>query len=62
MIDVQKRTARQSKWDSANTRKVGFKFMLKSDADILEALDQAENKAEFVRKAIRFYIANHKEE
>ena len=22
MIDVQKRTARQSKWDSANTRKV----------------------------------------
>lgn len=62
MIDVKKRTERQSKWDSANTRKVSLKFMLKSDADILEALDKVEKKTEFVRKAIREYIENHKEE
>ena len=53
MIDVKKRTERQSKWDSANTRKVSLKFMLKSDADILEVLDKVEKKTEFVRKAIR---------
>ena len=35
--------------------------MLKSDADILEALEKADKKADFVRKAIRFYLANNKE-
>ena len=62
MIDVKKRTARNRAWDSANTKTVGFKFMLKSDADILEALEKTDKKADFVRKAIRFYLANHKEE
>ena len=62
MIDVKKRTARNRAWDAQNTKTVGFKFMLKSDADILEALEKADKKADFVRKAIRFYLANNKEE
>ena len=36
--------------------------MLKGDADVIEILENSDNKAGLVRKAIREYIENHKEE
>ena len=62
MEDVQKRNKRQSNWQKENTKKITFQFMYKSDADILEALEKSENKAGLIKKALREYIANHKEE
>lgn len=62
MEDIKKRNARNRAWDAKNTKLIGLRFMLKSDADILEALEKADKKADFVRKAIRFYLANNKEE
>lgn len=62
MEDVQKRNARQKNWESDNAKRITFKFMLKGDADLLEALEKADNKAGLVKKALRFYLANNKEE
>lgn len=62
MEDIQKRNKRQTAWDNANSKKMTFQFMYKSDADLLEALNKADNKAGLIKKALRFYLANHKEE
>lgn len=62
MEDIQKRNKRQTAWDNANSKKMTFQFMYKSDADLLEALEKADNKAGLIKKALRFYLANHKEE
>ena len=61
MEDTQKRNKRQSNWQKENTKKITFQFMLKGDADILEALEKSDNKAGLIKKALREYIANHKE-
>lgn len=62
MEDIQKRNKRNNTWTKANSKKVTFTFMYKSDSDILEFLENADNKAGLVKQAIREYIANHKEE
>ncbi len=62
MEDTQKRNKRQSNWQKENTKKITFQFMLKGDADILEALEKSDNKAGLIKKALRFYLANNKEE
>ncbi len=62
MEDIQKRNKRQTAWDNANSKKMTFQFMYKSDADLLEALEKADNKAGLIKKALRFYLANNKEE
>lgn len=54
----KKQYQQQTEYDAKNTRKVAYKFNLKTDADILEALDNAPNKQGFVKEAIRFYLAN----
>lgn len=50
-----------SKWDSINTRQIKFKFMLKSDSDILARLDTQQNKAEYIRRLIREDIAREQQ-
>lgn len=62
MEDIQKRNKRQNAWVKENTKKVSFNLMLKSDADVIEILEGAENKAGLIKKALRFYLANNKEE
>ena len=49
------------KYDAENTIRVGFKLNKKTDADILEAFNNAPSKQGFVKDAIRFYLA-HKDE
>lgn len=62
MEDTKKRNARNNAWAKENSKKYTFKFMLKGDADVIEILENSDNKAGLVRKAIREYIANHKQE
>ena len=61
MEDIQKRNKRQNAWNNENSKKISFRFMFKGDADLLEALEKADNKAGLIKKALREYIANHKE-
>ena len=61
MEDIQKRNKRQNAWNNANSKKISFRFMFKGDADILEALEKTDNKAGFVKQAIRKYIADSKQ-
>lgn len=49
------------KYDAENTVRINYKFNKKTDADILEALNNAPSKLGFVKAAIRFYLA-HKDE
>lgn len=62
MEDIKKRNARQNAWNKDNSKKISFRFMYKADADILEALEKVDNKAGFVKQAIRKYIAEKNEE
>ena len=55
MTEAQKRA--QAKYEQANTRKITFKFNLKTDADILEKLDQVDNRQGYIRDLIRADIA-----
>lgn len=50
----------QKRYDAENTVRKNIKFNKKTDADILEAIENAPNKQGFVKEAIRFYIANKK--
>jgi hypothetical protein len=43
----------REKYNKANSKSMTFRFMLKSDADILEFLENCENKAGFIKRAIR---------
>lgn len=49
--EQQKRA--QIKYDKANTRKITFKFNLKTDADILEKLDSVNNRQGYIKELIR---------
>lgn len=51
ITEQQKRA--QIKYDKANTRKITFKFNLKTDADILERLDSVDNRQGYVKELIR---------
>ena len=50
----------QQKYDSLNTKRFAFKLNLKTDADVIEALETADSKQGLIKDAIRFYIANKK--
>lgn len=54
----KKQYEQQKKYDSENTTRIGVKLNNKSDADILEALENSGNKQGLIKDAIRFYIAN----
>ena len=54
--------AAQTRYDAANTRHIGIKLNLKTDADIVAALDAAENKQGYIKKALRAYAEITKEE
>ena len=62
MEDTKKRNKRQNAWNKENTKKISFNLMLKGDADVIEMLEKADNKAGLIKKALRFYLTNHKEE
>lgn len=48
----------QKRYDAENTVRKNIKFNKKTDADILEAIENAPNKQGFIKEAIRFYLAN----
>lgn len=56
---AQKRA--NDKWDAANTRKIMFKFMRETDADILEQLDKQPSKIAYLRRLIREDIAREQQ-
>lgn len=59
--DWKEKYSSSIKYDAANTLRINFKFNKKTDADILEAFNNAPSKQGFVKDAIRFYLA-HKDE
>lgn len=48
------------KYDAVNVVRFNMKLNKKTDADIIEAMNNAPNKQGFFKEAIRFYIANKK--
>lgn len=46
-------------YDAKNTKRYGLKFNYNTDADIIDALDNAPSKQGLVKEAIRFYLANN---
>lgn len=48
-----KKITPQERYDAANTRKISFKFNLKTDADILAELDRQPNKQGYIKQLIR---------
>lgn len=59
--DWKEKYSSSIKYDAENTLRINFKFNKKTDADILEAFNNAPSKQGFVKDAIRFYLA-HKDE
>lgn len=47
------------KYDENNTKQIKLKLNLKTDADIIEALDKAPNKQGLIKQLIREYIKNN---
>ena len=43
----------QDKYDKTNTKKVAFKLNLKTDADIIDYLDNCDNKQGTIKRLIR---------
>ena len=62
MEDIKKRNTRQKNWRKENMTELRAMLHNVNDSDILEALEKADNKAGLIKKALRFYLANHKEE
>ena len=48
-----KASERQRRFDEKNTRRIGLKLNLKTDADILEKLESVENKQGYIKELIR---------
>lgn len=55
-----KASERQRRFDEKNTRRIGLKLNLKTDADILEKLDSVKNKQGYIKDLIRKDIENSK--
>lgn len=55
-----KASERQRRFDEKNTRRIGLKLNLKTDADILEKLESVENKQGYIKDLIRKDIENSK--
>ena len=51
MTPAQKRA--KAKYDQNNTVQIKLKLNLKTDADILEALERSENKQGYIKELIR---------
>ena len=47
----------RARYDAANTRQIKMKLNVKTDADILQALDAETNKQAFIKRLIRAEIA-----
>lgn len=45
-----------ARYDAKSTKHYGFKFNLKTDADIIAALDAAPNKQALIKEALRAYL------
>lgn len=54
--DLKKRSERNYRWDTQNTKFYGVKLMAKSDADCIEWLEKQPNKVDAIRQAIRAQI------
>ena len=48
----------ESEWKKKNTVFIGLRLFKTTDADIIEYTDKQTNKGRFVKKALRYYIAN----
>ena len=48
-----------AKYDATNTTQVKFKFNNKTDADVIERLNEVPNKAGYVKSLIRADIKSH---
>ena len=59
--DWREKYKKQEKYDSQNAYKVAYKFNKNTDADIIQALENAPSKQGLVKEAIRFYLA-HKDD
>lgn len=49
-----------AKWNKNHTRCINVRFNAATDKDILERLDQVENKTDYIRKLIQQDIENNK--
>lgn len=49
-------------WMKQNSKMYSLKIMRRTEADILEFLESQEKPVSAIKEAIRFYIANHKNE
>lgn len=55
---MNKASARQAKYDAANTKRVSIKLNTNTDSDILRWLDSKENKQGAIKALIRKEINN----
>lgn len=51
MTDAQYKA--QKKYDKENTRQIALKLNLKTDADVLQKLDEVDNKQGYIKNLIR---------
>lgn len=51
-----------ARYDAKSTKHYGFKFNIKTDADIIAALDAAPNKQALIKEALRAYIGKEKDQ
>ena len=51
----------KKRYDAQNTIRFNMKLNKNTDADIIEAMNNAPNKQGFFKEAIRFYLANKKD-
>lgn len=59
--EYEKRTryAAQRKFDRENTKSFTFRFMKKTESDLIEKLESVENKAGYIKKLIRDDISKN---
>lgn len=53
MPESEKRKAYKAAWDTENTRQVKIKLNLRTDADILQKLEDTENVQGYIKALIR---------
>lgn len=46
----------KTKWDNENTVRVNIKLNKNTDADIIQAIEDADSKQGFIKEAIKAYI------
>ena len=52
----------QDRYNQAHTKKYAFRFMLTTEADLIEKLESVPNKAGYIKSLIRADIAREKGE